>query len=118
MKNDEITASNTLQVLLWGGWRTRFSDHPGFEDAAVSLMKEGMNNFTRLSPTERAAYTVPHRCSQDVYNHYAKNLRDLGNDAQATIVKSLVEEPFFDAVSVESAVRDTLGGILQKGYES
>jgi hypothetical protein len=70
-----------------------------------------------MSPAERAAFNVPHVTGQDTYNHYASFMRALANDAQVVLIKSVIEEPYFDPVSVEAAARDSLHAILKRDYE-
>jgi hypothetical protein len=70
-----------------------------------------------MSPSERAAFAVPHKNPQDTYNHYAKHLRDLANDSDALLIKSVIEEPYFDSVSIEGAARESLHAILKRDYE-
>jgi hypothetical protein len=102
-------------ILLWGS-SPRLSSEQSYESAALSCLTNGVADTTRLSPEQRARFRFPHENTRDMYNHYAKHLRDLANDAHATIIKSLVEEPFFDPVSVETVHKD-LYRLLKTNYE-
>jgi hypothetical protein len=102
-------------ILLWGS-SPRLSNEQSYESAALSCLTNGVSDTTKQSAEERAEFKFPHESTRDMYNHYAKHLRDLANDAHATIIKSLVEEPFFDAVSVETIHKD-LYSLLETNYE-
>jgi hypothetical protein len=105
-----------LQILIWG-IEARRTPGTRFETAAASCLTNGIDRLTKMSPADRAAFNRPHTCTQDVYNDYAEDLRNLANDAECALVKSVIEEPYFDTVSVESAARDTLHAMLKESYE-
>lgn len=102
-------------VLLWGP-QLRMRSDPTFEHAAALRLHKGVTDLERLPPDERSAYAVPHASNQDIYNHYATNVRALANATHATVAKSLIEEPYFDSISLETAARETLHGLLKTAF--
>jgi hypothetical protein len=104
-------------VLLWGG-SARWASDDTYEKAATSLLEQGIRSIETLTPAERIAFKRPHEGIKDSYNDYANNIRTLANGARVQVVKSLVEEPFFDPVSIDISARDTLYLLLKKDYES
>ncbi|ANL87136.1 hypothetical protein [Rhizobium phaseoli] len=109
--------SDEAGVLLWGRY-ARETSETRFERTAASCLRRGIEKIETMSPNLRYLYRVPHEDNQDVYNHYAKNFRDLANDARTFLFKSAIEEPYFDTVSVKTAARDTLHLLLNQTYES
>ena len=111
-----MSDNDELSILLFGQ-AARSSSGPRFDNAVKSAMEAGLTALKSLTSTERSFYAIPHESNRDIYNHYANHLRDLGNSANAQIVKSLVEEAWFDPVSVEQVARDTLYLTLKRDYE-
>ncbi|NEI24083.1 hypothetical protein GUK30_32575 [Rhizobium leguminosarum] len=111
-----LNDSDEAGVLLWGRY-ARETSETRFERTAASCLRKGIEKIETMSSDQRSLYRVPHEDDQDVYNHYAKNFRDLANDARTFLFKSVIEEPYFDTVSVEMAVKDTLHLLLNQSYE-
>jgi hypothetical protein len=99
-------------ILLWGA-ESRLTAADKIEEVAATLLQKGITKIQKMSPTERAAITT----TIPSYNDYANCLRTLANDARAILIKSVIEEPYFDPVSVEGAARESLHAILKKEYE-
>jgi hypothetical protein len=108
--------NNELSVLLWGTF-LREESNTTYEATAEQWLQKGVARIAAVPTQERVSYSVPHVTNLDVYNHYASHLRILANDNRATIVKSLVEQPYFDSVSVEMAAKDTLQLLLRTAFE-
>lgn len=111
-----MKSDNEASILLWGSFLRMRSD-PTFERAAALRLQKGVTDIEKISPDKRAAYSVPHATIEDIYNHYAENLRALANDTRAIIAKSIIEEPSFDSISVEAAARNTLHTLLTDAFE-
>ncbi|AZO29769.1 hypothetical protein [Mesorhizobium sp. M1B.F.Ca.ET.045.04.1.1] len=111
-----LNDSDEAGVLLWGR-HARETGETRFERTAVSCLRKGIEKIESMSSDQRSLYRVPHEDDQDVYNHYAKNFRDLANDARTLLFKSVIEEPYFDTVSVEMAAKNTLHLLLNQSFE-
>ncbi|ANL74245.1 hypothetical protein AMC83_PA00018 (plasmid) [Rhizobium phaseoli] len=103
--------SDEAGVLLWGR-HARETRETRFERTAVSCLRKGIEKIETMSSDQRS------QDDQDVYNRYAENFRDLANDARTLLFKSVIEEPYFDTVSVEMAAKNTLHLLLNQTYES
>lgn len=103
-------------VLLWGPQLRTRSD-PSFEHAAARRLHKGVTDLEKLPPDRRAAFAVPHVTNQDIYNDYAANVRALANATHAIVAKSLIEEPYFDSISLETAARETLHSLLKTAFQ-
>jgi hypothetical protein len=104
---------NEISVLLWGAF-IRGDPRTSFEATAAEWLTKGVAMIGSVPFQER---TSPLQGALRVYNRYAASLRALANDNHVTIVKSAMEEPYFDSLSVETAAKDTLNLLLREAFD-